>query len=156
MSNPSLAGAARPDSLAQISTETLIRAPSYSESFQRAQPFRHVLMDSFFEAGFAERLLGSFPPFDPAQAKNEIYGGVWGKATNPKIGAIAPVYRELYEVIESRTFLDWIGEITGISGLLFEPAMYGGGTHETCMARISIPIWISITTKRSNCTGAST
>ena len=130
MSNLLSAGAARPDSLAQLSRETLIRAPSYGESFLRAQPFRHVLMDSFFEEAFAERLLGDFPPFDPALAKNEIYGGVWGKAANPRIRAIGPVYRELYELIESRAFLDWIGEITGISGLVFDPPMYGGGTHE--------------------------
>ena len=130
MSNLLSAGAVRPDALAQISRVTLIQAPFYRESFLRAQSFRHVLMDAFFEEGFAERLLGDFPPFDPALAKNEIYGGVWGKAANPKIRAIGPVYRELYELIESRAFLDWIGEISGISGLLFDPAMYGGGTHE--------------------------
>lgn len=114
----------------RLSRETITRAAAHREAFLTAQPFRHVLIDSFFEESFAERLLADFPAFDPALAKNEIYGGVWGKAANPRIRAIAPVYRELYELIESRSFLDFMGEITGILDLLFDPAMYGGGTHE--------------------------
>src|SRR5690348_6677920 len=87
-----------------LSQQTLDRAPAHKDSFAGAQPFRHVLMDSFFEETFAERLLSEFPAFDPALAKNEIYSGVWGKAANPKIRAIAPVYRELYELIAARAF----------------------------------------------------
>jgi hypothetical protein len=113
-----------------LSRQTLDAASSCREAFLAAQPFRHVLMDSFFEETFAERLLAQFPAFDPALAKNEIYGGVWGKAANPKIRAIAPVYRELYELIASRAFLEFMGKISGIPGLVFDPAMFGGGTHE--------------------------
>jgi hypothetical protein len=115
---------------ARISPETLARARTCQELFQRADPFRHVVIDGFFEPGFAERLLAGFPAFDPALTKNEIYGGVWGKAAHTRIREIAPVYRELYELIESQPFLDLIGEITGIPGLIFDAALYGGGTHE--------------------------
>jgi hypothetical protein len=130
MTQQSTTGVSWPDLAHHLSRETLNRAGAHRQSFLGAQPFRHVLIDSFFDEAFAERLLVDFPVFDPALAKNEIYGGVWGKAANPKIREIAPVYRELYELIESRHFLDFMGEITGISDLLFDPAMYGGGTHE--------------------------
>jgi hypothetical protein len=79
---------------------------------------------------FAEQLLAGFPPFDAALARNEIYGGVWGKAANPKIRVIASVYKTLYDLIESRAFLDFISKITDIPDLLFDPTMFGGGTHE--------------------------
>src|SRR5258708_31412501 len=36
----------------------------------------------------------------------------------------------MYELMGSPQFLDLIGEITGIPDLLFDPALYGGGTHE--------------------------
>lgn len=130
MSHISPAGAARPEFLKYLSPATVEHTPACRDAFSQAQPFRHVVIDSFFEEGFAERLLADFPAFDPALAKNEIYGGVWGKAANPKIRTIAPVYRELYDLIGSRAFLDWMGELTGIPDLLFDPAMYGGGTHE--------------------------
>jgi Rps23 Pro-64 3,4-dihydroxylase Tpa1-like proline 4-hydroxylase len=113
-----------------LSPGTVSRLALSREAFHSARPFRHVLIDSFFAESFAEQLLADFPPFDAALAKNEIYGGVWGKAANPKIRAIAPVYRKLYDLIESQAFLDFISRITGIPDLLFDPAMFGGGTHE--------------------------
>ena len=121
---------AAPELVDCLSPETVAGLPAYQEAFLGAQPFRHVLIDSFFAEGFAELLLADFPPFNPALAKNEIYGGVWGKAVNPKIRAIGPVYRKLFDLIESRAFLDFISKLTGIPDLLFDPAMYGGGTHE--------------------------
>lgn len=130
MSYPSPADSTPSELPAYLSQQTLDSVPAHNDSFAGALPFRHVLMDSFFTESFADRLLSEFPVFDPALAKNEIYGGVWGKAANPKIRAIAPVYRELYELIASRPFLDFMGEISGIPGLLFDPAMFGGGTHE--------------------------
>jgi len=113
-----------------LSSETISQSSSYREAFLDTQPFRHVLIDSFFTESFAEQLLGDFPPFDAALARNEIYGGVWGKAANPRIGIIAPVYKTLFDLIGSRAFLDFISKITGIADLLFDPAMFGGGTHE--------------------------
>src|SRR5215469_12539062 len=113
-----------------VSRETLDRVPSLREQFLGAKPFRHVLIDSFFAESFAARLLADFPLFDPALAKNEIYGGVWGKAANPEIRAIAPVYRELYDLISENPFLKLLEQITDIPDLLFDSGMYGGGTHE--------------------------
>lgn len=131
MSLRSPAGAGRPDLVARLSRVTLDQAAAHREAFLSAQPFRHIRIDSFFEEGFAERLLADFPAFDRSLAKNELYGEGWGgKVTNPKIRAIAPVYQELYELIASGAFLDFMAEITGIEGLVFDPAMFGGGAHE--------------------------
>ena len=131
MSQASVSNTGRPESLQLVSAETLGRTAQYRESFLHGRPFRHVLMDGFFAGEFAERLLADFPPFDRGQVKNEIYGAGWGgKVTNPSIRAIAPVYQQLYELIGSRAFLNWMGEIAGIPDLVFDPAMFGGGTHE--------------------------
>lgn len=103
---------------------------TYRDAFLAAQPFKHVVIENFFEPAFADRLLDEFPAFNPALATNEIYGGVWGKAVNTRIGEISPAYAALYALIASRNFLDLIGEMTGISDLVSDPALYGGGTHE--------------------------
>src|SRR5579884_3390473 len=106
---------------AAISSHARENAQSWREAFSHGDPFRHVVIDDFFERAFAEQLLAEFPTFDPALAKNEIYDA-GGKAVNSRLRDIAPSYRQLYEIVASQPFLDLIGEITGISGLLFDPA----------------------------------
>src|ERR1700683_1584681 len=102
----------------------------YRDSFVHASPFKHTVIENFFEPNFAERLLADFPVFDPALAANEIYGGAWGKAVNTRIRQISPAYEELYELIDSAEFLDFMSQVSGIPGLLPDPTHYGGGTHE--------------------------
>lgn len=116
--------------IANVDSSVRERAKGYREAFLSADPFKHLAIDNFFETAFAGELLASFPLFNPALAKNEIYGGVWGKAVNPNIRAIAPAYQQLYELVASREFLDLISEITGIPDLLIDEKYYGGGTHE--------------------------
>lgn len=131
MSQAPVPSAGRAELLRLLSPETIGRTADCRDSFVNAQPFRHLMIDGFFAKDFADRLLADFPAFDPARVKNEIYGPGWGgKVTDPMIRAIAPVYQQLFELIASRPFLDWIGEVTGIPDLLFDPAMFGGGTHE--------------------------
>ncbi|MBZ5575249.1 MAG: 2OG-Fe(II) oxygenase [Acidobacteriia bacterium] len=130
MSDASEPQSVRGDPAPPIAQRVLQKVKAYRENFLRAEPFRHVAIDGFFEPEFAEELLAGFPVFNPELAKNEIYGGVWGKAVNTRIREIGPVYRRLYEAIESRAFLGVIEEITGIPDLIFDPQLYGGGTHE--------------------------
>jgi hypothetical protein len=130
MSDSSPSRATAPGLMQLLSAEVLANSAEWRRAFAEAEPFRYAVIDGFFESAFAEQLLARFPAFDPALAKNEIYGGVWGKAVNTKLREIDPVYQRLYELVASPPFLDCMGEITGIPGLMFDPAFYGGGTHE--------------------------
>jgi hypothetical protein len=113
-----------------VSKSVIEDIDKYRESFLHASPFKHAVIEDFFGAEFAERLLADFPVFDPGLAKNEVYGGAWGKAVNTKIRSISPAYEEIYELIGSAPFLDLLSEVSGIPGLLPDPTLYGGGTHE--------------------------
>jgi hypothetical protein len=114
----------------RVSTSVVEESGILRESFLHARPFKNTVIENFFEPDFAERLLTDFPVFDPTLARNEIYGGVWGKAVNTRIKQISPAYEELYGLIGSAEFLDLMGEVSDIPGLLPDPALYGGGTHE--------------------------
>lgn len=97
--------------------------------FFNAEPFRHIIFDQFFTEEFCESLLRDFPPFDPALAMSEI--GVPGnKAVVERLPEISSVYGQLDQLIQSREFLLWLGALTGIPDLLYDPHYYGGGTHE--------------------------
>jgi hypothetical protein len=112
-----------------ISESVRNNATGLAQQFERAQPFRHVVMDEFLEPAFAERLLAAFPDFNPARAVNED-GVVGGKAVHERIRALGPAYAELDALIQGREFLDLVSRITGIPGLLYDPHYFGGGTHE--------------------------
>ena len=114
----------------QVSESVLQSGEAIREAFVRARPFKHAVIENFFEPDSAERLLADFPAFDPTLAKNEIYGGVWGKAVNTRINQISPAYEQLYALIASAEFLDLMSRLSGIPGLLADPALFGGGTHE--------------------------
>lgn len=104
-------------------------ADSYREAFLAAQPFKHVIIENFFEPSFADRLLDDFPSFDPKLAINEA-GQPGKKGVNPNIKEISPVYQELYEALSAAPFLDLVSRLSGIPDLILDPKMFGGGTHD--------------------------
>jgi hypothetical protein len=112
-----------------ISKALLLQADTIRESFQTAKPFRHVCLEQFLDAAIVEQLLAEFPVFDPKNAANEM-GGAGRKAVNTDLQHIGPTYAKLYEYLCSQPYLDAMSEMLGIPDLLFDPAMYGGGTHE--------------------------
>lgn len=97
--------------------------------FDQARPFRHLVMDDFFDADFAQRLLDEFPPFDTQRAMNEN-GEVGAKCVFENLPELGRSCRRLDDVIRSEAFLEWLSRLTGIDGLTYDPYYFGGGTHE--------------------------
>lgn len=112
-----------------ISQDILARSAGIRDSYQSAKPFRHVCLDGFLKPEVAERLLAEFPPFDAERARNE-FGEVGGKAVHTDLAQLGPAYREFYDYMRSPAFLGAMSDMLGVPDLMFDPAMYGGGTHE--------------------------
>jgi hypothetical protein len=121
--------ASQESTTSKVSPSADRRAPELRQSFLNAQPFRYVVIDDFFADAFAEKLLEEFPSFDRQLAIAES-GLAGGKAVNSRIAAISPAYEDLYAYISSPPFLDYVSQLSGLPGLILDPAMYGGGTHE--------------------------
>ncbi len=105
------------------------RVARLREDFDSASPFPHVVIDDFLTKDFADALLASFPLFERGNNIGDD-GAPGGKATVDRIKALGPAFRRLDEVIRSREFLVWLGRLTGIDDLLYDPWYLGGGTHE--------------------------
>src|SRR6056297_3983751 len=99
--------------------------------FDSATPFRHLVMDDFFTVDFADELLHAFPPFDHQKAMNED-GKVGAKCVHEQLGELGEPYQRLDRAIQTREFLNWLGRLTGIEDLRYDPHYFGGGTHENC------------------------
>ena len=97
--------------------------------FLNAQPFRHIAIDDFLDEEFARSLLENFPAFDEKLAVNED-GEVGGKAVQQKVSSLGPVWRKLDALVAGPQFRNLISRITGVDDLNFDPAYFGGGTHE--------------------------
>ncbi len=112
-----------------VNPDLLHQAAILREQFDTAEPFRHVVMDDFFTASFSQSLEQNFPPFDEAKAMNEN-GEIGAKCTHEDLSKLSRPYRSLDQMIQSEVFLDWVGAVTGIDDLRYDPHYFGGGTHE--------------------------
>lgn len=112
-----------------INPEIIGDPAAFAARFRTNEPFRHLVVDDFFARNFADRILAEFPLFEQGNARNEA-GGIGNKSTVEKIRELGAAYRTLDNLVQSREFLDLIGSITGIDGLLYDPWYFGGGTHE--------------------------
>lgn len=112
-----------------LSAETLAATPQWRTQFAQAKPFRHVVIDNFLTEPVLAALIKDFPAFNPALARNEN-GEIGLKAVNERISALGPGYAELDRLLQSREWLYWIGQVSGISDLRYDPDYFGGGTHD--------------------------
>ncbi|MEO7936683.1 MAG: 2OG-Fe(II) oxygenase [Dokdonella sp.] len=112
-----------------LNSQVLERSADIAKRFAQREPFRHVVIEDFFSAEYADRLLADFPSFERGNARNEA-GELGNKSTVERVRELSPSYRDLDELIKSKDFLALIGKLTGIDNLLYDPFYFGGGTHE--------------------------
>lgn len=112
-----------------LAPSVLERSAALAQEFAAARPFRHVAVDGFLDEAFAQGLLAQFPAFERGNALAE-HGRPGDKSTVERIRALGDRYAQLDDLVRSRGFLDWLGGVTGIPGLLYDPGYVGGGTHD--------------------------
>ena len=105
------------------------RAGQLRREFDSAAPFRHLVIDEFLTEDTCRELMEEFPAFDREHARNEM-GDVGGKAVFQNLTELGPAYARLDAMLRSPHFLDFVGQITGIPGLIYDARYVGGGTHE--------------------------
>ncbi len=99
-----------------------------SESFAKAQPFPHLIIDHFFKEEVAEALCDVFPNADEAfwyQYNNRIEI----KLACNQIENLPPYILGILTKLNSDHYLKFFSQLTGITGLKSDPLMHGGGMH---------------------------
>lgn len=112
-----------------IDARVIADAARHADAFAQRDPFRHVVIEDFFSPDYAASLLEQFPAFERGNARNEA-GEIGNKSTVERIRGLGEPWAALDDLVRSQPFLDLVGRITGIDGLLYDPWYYGGGTHE--------------------------
>jgi hypothetical protein len=98
-------------------------------SYAGAQPYPHICLDNFFDAGLVSQIAAEFPGLggkgdirfsDPNQVKLASRGEY----------RFGPVTLTFVHFLNSQPFLDFLSALTGIEGLIPDPYFVGGGFHE--------------------------
>jgi Rps23 Pro-64 3,4-dihydroxylase Tpa1-like proline 4-hydroxylase len=100
---------------------------------QSAPGFPHFCVDGFLDEAFANDVLGSFPTYQHARAIGQTFEAVNEKhkiqiTDSSKFDA--PILR-LHRMLASDAFVKKMSYISGIPDLVADPALSGGGIHET-------------------------
>jgi hypothetical protein len=111
---------------------TLIRdrLSSLKSEYVSAQPFPHVALNGLFDLDCLRSIESEFPTTDQMGGSftGEIEGGKFTESDWEKFG---PLTQEFFAACNSAPFLNALQELTGISGLIPDPYLAGGGQHQT-------------------------
>jgi 2OG-Fe(II) oxygenase superfamily len=116
------------DAFLPISKMAGIAAASRA-SYAAAEPFPHVVIDDFFEPALLDRVLSEFPA--PGQIKWQRFDSEREiKLASAAESSFGPVTRLFLYHLNSITFLEFIGNLSGIPNLIPDPCFDGGGLHQ--------------------------
>lgn len=106
---------------------------SLADQFRSAEPFRFVQIDDALDPDFAASVASAYSAFESARADGRLLESVnehLKVQVTDREHFPEPVQR-LSDALSSREFFDQLSAITGIKDLIADPALSGGGMHQT-------------------------
>ena len=104
-----------------------------ARSFRSADPFPHLVFESFLVPDFARAVAAAYPKFDDAAKVGHQFAKVneRRKVQVCDSSLFPPPVRQLADLVNGPAFLALLERITGIPNLLADETFGGGGIHET-------------------------
>lgn len=102
---------------------------AHGTAYRTAQPFPHTVIDDFLPPAALEDVLAEFP--SPQQADWFRFDSrVERKLATKDETAMGEATRHLLAEFNSAAFVDFLQDLTGITGLVPDPHLVGGGLHQ--------------------------
>ena len=100
----------------------------HADKYQQAEPFPHIIIDDFISSEVLEKCLEEFPEEnDPESIMFNRDQERLKTGFNPDY--LSSSVRSLFYSFNSRPFLQFLENLTGIKGLIPDPYFMGGGFH---------------------------
>jgi Rps23 Pro-64 3,4-dihydroxylase Tpa1-like proline 4-hydroxylase len=104
-------------------------AASAHSTYINAVPYPHIVLDDFFDPSLLDQVLSEFPKpgairWQQFDNEREI------KLASAAESSFGPVTRLFLYHLNSITFLEFLGAVTGIPNLISDPRFDGGGLHQ--------------------------
>jgi hypothetical protein len=98
-------------------------------AYKEAEPYPHAVIDDFFEPWVLDAVLAEFPGADDIDWRRfDDYHEV--KLASRAEAQLGLATRALVHRLNSSPFLEFLGALTGIEGLVPDPHLEGGGLHQ--------------------------
>lgn len=108
------------------------------ERFAKSSPFPHLVLDHFLDLP-PEMVARQFP--DPGWSRWSKFEDAYQhqKRTCNDIAALPPLFQDMVHELSGPSFLQFLEKITGLSGLMPDPYLTGGGLHSSGPGGILAP-----------------
>lgn len=99
-----------------------------ASEYQSAEPFPHICIDDFLPSQILERVCAELAELPDPEA--QFADGNQNRKTSYNPDRLPRYTRELFHALNSRPFLNFLRELTGIKGLIPDPYFAGAGIHQ--------------------------
>ncbi len=117
-----------PETLSLSTESAKTAAKPYAEAYQSAQPFAHGCIDNFLPPEVLERVRKELEDLPDPETSFDRDQERLKTSYSPE--RLPPYTRNLFYVLNSRPFILFLEELTGIKGLIPDPYFMGGGIHK--------------------------
>jgi Rps23 Pro-64 3,4-dihydroxylase Tpa1-like proline 4-hydroxylase len=104
-------------------------ARAHTESYRSADPFPHIVLENLFDPRLLREVLAEFDAMD-REPWHYTERATERKYSSEDFQHFGPTTRALITQLNAAPFLAFLEKLTGISGLIADPHLRGGGLHE--------------------------
>ncbi|QNH61466.1 2OG-Fe(II) oxygenase [Hymenobacter sediminicola] len=94
-------------------------------------PFRFLVYDGLFQPESAEQILAAYPPVTRGEWDGTTYINQQNKFSCTQFGDDQLLFRQVFAELNGPRFLALLEQITGITELISDPELFGGGLHQS-------------------------
>ena len=98
------------------------------EKFGNAQPYKHLVLENFFQEDVALKMFDAFPDINSLNVKRKSLNE--NKSEDYHFDRWDPIFSKVREVIKSDEWCQILSQITGIEGLRTTTDALGSGVHQ--------------------------
>lgn len=104
-------------------------AAEHRDAYRTARPFPHIAIDGLFPEAVLDAVLDEFPSTERDEWL-QFDSETERKLASTKETAMGDATRALFAELNGGAFIDFLEELTGITGLVPDPHLEGGGMHQ--------------------------
>lgn len=118
-----------PDTLLASGKTTRALGAGYAETYQSGEPYHHICIDNFLPEAVINKVVEDLKQLPDAESSFSRAQENLKSSYNPE--RLPEFSKNLFYAFNSRPFIQFLEEMTGIKGLIPDPYYIGAGIHKT-------------------------